>query len=396
MATERRPGRRATVVVIAIAVVAAAIAIVVMRGGGDESTTAPGAATDEAGNAGGARPIARRAPEHAHLSDAEYLAEKAEFNRLKAQGARDAMAGIALNRDFPFWTRPLSDANRWQPPAPHHQLQQGPRSPGRAIELWPEKPVFLAGEPVIVHARVIEGAEGHARPLSIDDLQAVTESPPSLGRPELALQLRDDGKHGDAVAGDRTYTATVPITKAMAAEHPGWWGYRARALVGGEPFETSNQFQIWPIDVRLTGRYRDALEDGSLAIYAEVEARAAATIQVRGEVHGGGGEDIAFGWVNQDVRAGESEVRLLFYGKALHDRGLDGPYRIEHVVLGYPAGKLIGPDATDVAHRTAAYRAADFRGDGYNASDPLFADQLQTFEDELARAEKGELEPGLE
>jgi hypothetical protein len=214
-----------------------------------------------------------------------------------------------------------------------------------------------------------------------------------MGRPVFELAFKDDGTAGDAIAGDRIYTARVPITKAVAAEHPGWWGYRVRATVKGEPFETSNQFQVWPTDVRLTGQYRDAVEEGSLAIYAEVDAKEAATIQVRGEVHGPKGEDIGFGWVNQDVPAGKTEVRLLFWGKVLHDRGLDGPYRIEHVVLGYPNRKLIGPDATEVAHTTRAYKASEFRSDGFNAADPLFADQLAVYEDELAKAERGELEP---
>jgi hypothetical protein len=175
-----RTGSRSRALLLIVAVAAAAlVAFLLARGGDDEmsAATAP-PASGGAGGVGSAdsRPVAaRRAPvvgAGATADEAAHMAEKLEFNRLKAQGARDAIAGIVLNRDFPFWTRPLGEDNRWKALEPHHQFQEGPATPGRAIELWPEKKVFLAGEPVVVHARVVEGAGGAA--VAVDDFWSIT------------------------------------------------------------------------------------------------------------------------------------------------------------------------------------------------------------------------------
>jgi hypothetical protein len=317
-------------------------------------------------------------------------AERAEFNRLKAEGARQALAGIALNRDFPFWTRPINDSNRWKPPQPHHQMMEDPRRPGRALELWPEKQVFKSGEAIVVHARVLEGGVA----LAIPQLEGFTESPPRLGRPTIALELRDDGGIGDAIAGDLVYSATVPLDRLSAREQTGAWGYRVRAHFGGDPLETTNQFVVWPGGAELAGTYRDVIDEGSLVIHCAVRANEATEIQVRGELHGPGGEDIAFAWVNATIPEGTTEIALRFWGKAIHDRGIDGPYELRNVVLGYPQHRLIGPEAVARAHVTARYSASQFRSDGYNAGDPMFAAQVAEYEEQLAKAEHGDLEPG--
>jgi hypothetical protein len=320
----------------------------------------------------------------------DAAAERAEFNRLKADGARQALAGIALNRDFPFWTRPINDSNRWKAPTPFHQVTEDPRRPGRALELWPEKQVFKSGEAIVVHARVLEAGV----PIAIPQIEGVTESPPRLGRPEIAIDLRDDGGVGDAIAGDLVYSATVPLDRLSAREQTGAWGYRVRAHFGGDPLETTNQFVVWPGGAELAGKYRDNIDDGSLVIHCAVRANEATEIQVRGELHGPGGEDIAFAWANAAIPEGTTEVELRFWGKAIHDRGVDGPYELRNVVLGYPQQRLIGPEAVARAHVTARYSASQFRSDGFNADDPMFASQIADYEEQLTKAEHGELEPG--
>lgn len=355
------------------------------------SSTRPAPAAATVAEAGSApRPAPRPAAASSTLDfDA---AERAEFNRVKAEGARLAIVGVTLNRDFPFWTRPLDDSNRWRPPQVHRQRQEGPLTRGRELELWPAKPVFQVGDPVLVHARVLDANI----PIAVTALEGFTEAQPRLGRPTLTLAFRDDGAGGDEVAADLTYTALAPIDAAMARAQPGGWGYRVRAHVGPEPLETSNQFVLWPDGVTLTGIYDDALEDGSLVIQCGVRADAPTSIQIRGELHGPHGEDIAFGWANTDVPKGDSAVNLVFWGKAIHDRAIDGPYRLENLVLAFPSRKQIGPVAVPLAHTTAAYRADAFRSDGYNVNDPMFGEQLAEYRDLLGKAERGELLPGTE
>lgn len=315
---------------------------------------------------------------------ADPAEERAEFNRQKAIGARLALKGIRLNRDFPFWTRPLTDENRWKPPKPVVQEQRGPESEAHILQVWPQKQIFRADEPIVIYARLLDSG----KPVAAASLTGTTESMPSLGRPAVGFTFAGDD--------DLLYSAVVPAPPEMLAEQPGSWGFRVYALLDSEPIQTINAFFVWPTSARLTGTYRDALEEGSLAVYAGVEADAEAEIQVRGELHGPRGEGIAFGWANQTVPQGRSEVRLVFYGKAIHDSGIDGPYRVQHVVLAIPRLKVIGPEATEVAHETRAYRAAQFRDDAFNADDPMFDEQIKEYEDLLRRAEAGELDPGAD
>jgi hypothetical protein len=315
--------------------------------------------------------------------------ERAEFNRVKAAGARQIIAAIKQNRDFPFWTRPISDANRWAPPRPLHNSQTGD-TPAHLLEIWPAKLVFNADEPVVVHARLTDSG----RAVRAGSLTGFTDSQPSLMRPEIHFTFRDDGVEGDAAAGDLTYTALIVINTAELKKNPGAWGFRVRAQLGKENIETMNTFMVWPTDVVLTGKYRDTIEDGSLVIYAGVSAKDKAAAQVRAELHGPKGEDIGFAWANQDVPRGESEMRLVFYGKVIADSNINGPYRLEHVVLGVPAHRLIGPVATEVAHLTQPYQANQFRRDPHGANNPVFDQQLREYEDRLRKAERGELAPG--
>jgi hypothetical protein len=314
---------------------------------------------------------------------------RAEFNRVKAEGARQVLAGIHLNRNYPFWTRPLDDVNRWHDPLPHHEKQESPTNPDVILEIWPSKAVFAASEPIVLHARVWSGA----RTIAPATISGFTDSPPHLGHPVVPLAFADDGADADELAGDHVYSARLLLTAEELRAHPGPWGFRVEASVNGEQIVTMNAFVIFPEGVSLTGRYRDAIEDGSLVVYVGVRSDEPTYTQVRGQLHGPSGEDLAFAWANADVPAGASEVRLVFYGKVLHDRGVDGPYRLEHVAIAAPLRKLIAPESTGVAHVTGPYRAGQFRDDAFNANEPLFDDQLREYEDLLARAERGELEP---
>jgi hypothetical protein len=244
-----------------------------------------------------------------------------------------------------------------------------PTSGDRELETWAEKKIFVPGDAVLVHARVTEGGE----PVVPRSIRGFTENPPTEPKPQLDLAFHDDGHDGDALAGDRVYTARVAIDDGGIRKWPGPWGFKVLVTVGeqGEPIEAHNAFLLFGNDVVLTGKYRDALEDGSLAVYVGVKATRATMAQVRGELHGPRGEDIAWANANGNVPAGESELRLLVYGKQIHDTGIDGPYLLTHVVLANPTQKLIGPEATDVAHTTQPYRARDFRDDAFNASNPI-------------------------
>jgi hypothetical protein len=315
---------------------------------------------------------------------------RAEFNRMKAEGARDTLKLIEFRRNYPVWTVPIKDAPAWNPPLPHHEQQEGPKSTEHVLEIWADKAIFVPGDAVIVHARLLNAGKA----VKATQITGRLDQPPRSAAPEYDFSFNDEGLEGDAQAGDLIYSARLPITDQEFRSFPGTWGYRVKVSLEDEPIETMNFFTLYPNEVELTGHYRDAMEDGSLAIYVGVRARRPATTQVRGYLLGPHGEEVAFASANHDVAPGESELRLLFYGKAIHDSKIDGPYQLTRVILGEPRLRLVGIAATDVVLTTKPWRAADFRSDPFNKNDPFFDAQRKNIEDLLGKAERGELTSG--
>jgi hypothetical protein len=314
--------------------------------------------------------------------------ERAEFNRVMAESYRQNVRGVQHKIDFPLWSRPLTDEDRWRPPTPHLQEQRGPRSEHHVLHIWPAKLSFHADEPIVVYATVTVRGKAVA-PTTIEGW---LDSAGHRNRPDAPIRFRDDGGGPDQRRGDFLYTAEIELDAATRRRHAGDWGFRVRITLGDEPIETMNMFHLWPTDVVLTGRYRDAVEDGSLVVYVGVRAREARELwQVRAELHGPRGEEIGFAWGNQPVPAGESEMRLAFWGKVIHDRGVDGPYRLVHVTMVDPIGDMRAPEATGIAHVTNPYRAAQFRADAFHADDPMLNDKLAGYRALAERAERGEL-----
>lgn len=82
------------------------------------------------------------------------------------------------------------------------------------------------------------------------------------------------------------------------------------------------------VPARFTGRFRDTLEAGSLVIYAGIDVQREGYYLIDCNLYGAHDEPVMFARYKGDLPAGTSEVRLLFYGKALRDQGVPPPYHI--------------------------------------------------------------------
>jgi hypothetical protein len=138
-----------------------------------------------------------------------------------------------------------------------------------------------------------------------------------------------------------------------------------------------------PVVVR--GLSSDRVVEGSLELGLEVELATADPVALQATLfHAESGQPIA---VFDDRyfarRAGRQIIPVRFFGKALRERGLDGPYRLG-AIHGYVYRRELVPDqhffdrAEAPALRTTAHRAADFSADAYQS--PEVAARLAHYE----------------
>ncbi|MCE9571945.1 MAG: hypothetical protein K8W52_02195, partial [Deltaproteobacteria bacterium] len=79
---------------------------------------------------------------------------------------------------------------------------------------------------------------------------------------------------------------------------------------------------------RFTGTYREAIEHGSLVVYAGVEVRDAGWYDVDANLWDAANQGVAWTRFKGDLAKGPQEVRLLFFGKVLLDRHSTAPWHL--------------------------------------------------------------------
>jgi hypothetical protein len=85
-----------------------------------------------------------------------------------------------------------------------------------------------------------------------------------------------------------------------------------------------------------------------------------------------GEQAIAFSAKSVELTEGEREIPLLFFGKILYDKGIDGPYQLRYLMLFEEilGVDVIPGDTVDHAYTTKPYRAKSFSPDAYTAPKP--------------------------
>lgn len=223
-------------------------------------------------------------------------------------------------------------------------------------------------------ARDIPAEQG--LPLLIDRVEAESHgSERAAALPSIRSRFIDDGSQGDELAGDGTYTLMFP-TAGLAAGV-----VRVSALVqlanreqddpiDGQPLTAD--FEIaGPAPARFTDRVSDRMRDGSLIVTVELQVERAGRYRVFANLEHKG-ELVAYAKEDRDLQTGAQQVELLYFGKILHDSQIDGAFDITHLrgqrfnLDG--EGELSEPLEVVVrAHRTAAYRAADFSAEEWSS-----------------------------
>ncbi len=197
--------------------------------------------------------------------------------------------------------------------------------------------------------------------------------------PWFSVPMVDDGSGRDLAAGDLHYTATfLPSADQKAAflvAGPHVFldvGFQPPGGEGPRKFSTVMEYSREP-NASLNGKYTDALDQGSLVINAGVTVKVAGQYRVIGSLYGAG-QAIAFAQDNASLGVGDTTLPLSFFGKILHDKGIDGPYVLRFAMLFEHAqtGDIPG-ETVDPAYTTQGYAAASFSDAPYVKPAPSFA-----------------------
>jgi hypothetical protein len=309
--------------------------------------------------------------------------DKKAFNERKAAMTEEALKSLQDRIRYPLWSGRLTDNMQYKPPVPSHNLLKGGGDVEPSVDLWPEKLYYSLNEPIHLFA-VCRDQNGVTHP---DRLDAKTVSG-TRQRPELPLDFQD--------RGDGTLVATLQIPPETARRNRGEWGVQVDAWIGGERRSPTNHFFLMATDARVTGPYRVDLENGNLVAYVGIDASAPSRQHLKGELWGPHGEAISYAWVRNDATpVGPSTMKLTFYGKVIHDSGVDGPYEIKNLLLTTfedNNDRLENP-AVSPGLLTPPWSHGQFTDVPINGDNAMLKEKQQILSEELAQAKAGLYDP---
>ena len=249
---------------------------------------------------------------------------------------------------------------------------------GTLLRILPLRYNVVVPAPIAVLLEIVD-KKGQRQPLKNPLVRVRPLDHPEV--PWIDVPVRDDGKGADAQAGDRQYTATLQPDPAQRKALLGRVMVEGSADVPGVGTRVVPATLIYTVGprARLTGRWRDYAQGGHLYLEAELEVEEAGLFTLMAQVFGPALEPIA--WTKQTTMLGPGRgtITLQVYGKALHDAGIDGPYRVRQVLLSrdYENSSDYDPGVTiEEAHRTQAYRAHDFSPAAYTPPPRQVAEEI--------------------
>jgi hypothetical protein len=239
---------------------------------------------------------------------------------------------------------------------------------GPSLVLWSSATSFEAPEPAVLHASL----EGPGRSVAARGGEAFVtgEVVGAAGDTVTQVVYRDDGVAPDARAKDGVYTAAVELPAGRTPDVAE--SFLVQVLASppgdGETIHGSGGFLYTDPRGRLAGEFTDRLEAGSVVVGARVEVSEAGRFHLEGVLHSMKGEPLAWAQTALDLEPGSHWLELEFYGLALSERGVAGPYRLGSVSLS-TTGVMPNALGTVVenAHRTRAYPLSQLSREPFGA-----------------------------
>jgi hypothetical protein len=284
--------------------------------------------------------------------------------------ARDRRAERAL------WSQRLEraqralDTYRHATRYPHDSRREpgGPVVEGLTLRTTQER-VFAQGDESVLFTVAAVDGEGRALPLTVPRA-IVREGAPRPGTapmPIVPVQFTDDGRQGDAAAGDQVLSfrlqpsrigygsleGVIRVELALqSGEHPGFAYF--------DVIHSAAAPATWG-----PGPVRDVVEAGSLALYLPAEVIQPGRYVATGRIDDANGRPLALASFNEELAAGRREIRLQVFGKLLRDTQAAFPLTLRDVDAfllkpdTFPDRALM-PRRAGAVHRTGNHPLAAF------------------------------------
>ncbi len=244
---------------------------------------------------------------------------------------------------------------------------------------WDDAPLDEAGESAI---RILPRRYNVVLPepivVLLEQRDTATNTRQAMAKPKVRVRpmddpqgawvdvpISDDGRGEDEQAGDLLYTASLRPDAATRDRLLG------RVVIEGSVEHPELGRRVIPATLiytrgaraRLTGKWRDYVKDGHLFLETDLVVDDPGLFTLALELFGPQLEPIAWARDMRELGAGKQTMTVRVWGKALTDRGIDGPYRVRDVLLTRDRNEKgdYDPAPTIIeAHRTAAYKASQF------------------------------------
>jgi hypothetical protein len=245
----------------------------------------------------------------------------------RLERAQSTLEAYRLTTRYPHESRPISEhvdqiyPNKEVTEEVPLAVSGGKAAEGVTLRTTQER-VFVQGNEGVHFSVSLRDSDGNALPLRVLRAFAAEMPPPRSASlyPQVPIAFNDEGRDGDAAAGDGVYGARL---------HPATQGFAE--LFGRIRMEVHLQFQnqqgITYFDVMYTpaapatweGGVREALEDGSLNFYLKANVQQSGRYVVTGRIDDAQGKPFALLTFNDEVGAGPQEFKLTLFGKLIRD-----------------------------------------------------------------------------
>jgi hypothetical protein len=330
-----------------------------------------------------------------------------ELWQQRLKRARKTLDNYRQATRYPHESRPIAEhPDQVRPNAPiveERPLREpgGPVIEGLTLRTTQER-VFVQGNESVLFTVAAVDADGHTLPLEVP--RAIAHEGATGVRasrvPPMSVAFTDDGRNGDATAGDNVSSLRLqPATQGLA-EIDGVIRVEL-ALQSGEHSGYAYFDIIYSPQAPATwaGAVREALVAGSLDLYLPVQVLKPGRYVASGRVDDANGRPFALVSFNEELGIGPQQIRLQVFGKLLRDGQPEFPLALRDVDAfllkpdAFPDRALM-PRRTGIVWRTRSYPLtafsdAEWTSDERNRYLAEYGKDVQEAEQHLAQLGSG-------
>ncbi len=273
-------------------------------------------------------PVAAPGSPQAEREEQRVLWEK------RLERARMALDSYRASTRYPPDSRPAREqTDTMEPAAPERTRSLSRDNEDVQLRLKQDK-VFVAGDEVVTFSVGCENTAKAPLPCQVSAATAhEAEHMEGAGQvPPVPLAFVDDGTQGDARAGDGTFTARFQPSRQGFPLFSGTLRVDFRVSSGSaEGMAFFDIMYTGAPPATFTGKVREVVEQGSLQLYAGIQVRKPGRYVVTGRLDDESGVPVALVTFNEELAAGQQEVKLTVFGLLIITEAFSFPLKLRDV-----------------------------------------------------------------